>query len=114
MHGSMIPVLSSNIDGYRYLNDRQMLLIAFKGGSTYCYENVTNAVVSGFMNAPSKGVFFGKQIKDHFQTTKLDEMAVSNMLSGLEKVMQKPPLQRTPSLMLPKLLLKYPILSAMF
>lgn len=114
MHRALIPVLSSNIDGYRYINDRQLLLIAFKAGTTYAYEDVPDSVVLEFMNATSKGAFFGNSIRNIFTATKLDDMAVANVLFGLENVPQEKPVPRMPSLMLPKLQLKYPMLSAMF
>lgn len=115
MHRAMIPVLSSNIDGYRYLNDRELLLIAFKGGKVYAYEDVPEAEIIGFMNAKSKGTYFGKMIKNVYKTAPpLDEMAVANILFGLEMTSQQKPSPRRVSTLLPQLQLKYPMLSAIF
>lgn len=83
MHASFCPVLSSNIDGYFYLVDRQVLLIAFKGGKTYAYEHVEPAVVAEFASAPSKGTFFHSEIRERYATSYLDDMAVANLLGGL-------------------------------
>jgi len=114
MHGAMIPVLSSNIDGYRYLNDKEVLLIAFKGGSTYSYDAVPGSVVQGFMTAASKGTFFGQTIRNSYTATKLDGVAVANTLAGLEMHSQQKPSPRKPVLPFPLLRLKHPALSAMF
>lgn len=114
MHGSMIPVLSSNIDGYRYLEERSLLLIAFKGGTTYAYENVPISIVSDFTGAPSKGRFFGQRIKNVFPCTKLDQMAVENVLAAPLGVRAQQPKARRPSLTFDALQVKYPALAAMF
>lgn len=60
MHPKMIPVLSSNIEGYVYISSTETLLVTFKqGGATYAYENVSRDVVVGLANAKS----FGKYVQ---------------------------------------------------
>ena len=115
MHPQMIPVLSSNIDGYLYLPEKSVLLIAFKSGGTYAYENVPNVVEIDFAKASSKGKFFQTDIKDKYPTTKLDEMAVANLLGGLgPSASPKKPRRPKPKVTFAKLALRYPMLNAVF
>ena len=114
MHSAMIPVVSSNIDGYYYFTDRELLLITFKSsGDTYAYEGVPKEVVANFASASSKGKFFGTFIRDEYVTTKLDEMAVGNLLSGLNATKTPSP-RKAPSVVFPQLLQKYPMLAVVF
>lgn len=116
MHPQMIPVLSSNIDGYLYLPEKSVMLIAFKSGGTYAYENVPNVVESDFVNASSKGKFFQSDIKDKYPMTKLDDMAVANLLGGLGPASSTPkkPRRKKQSVTLATLALRYPMLRAVF
>ena len=114
MHGSMIPVLSSNIDGYRYLDDQCLLLIAFKSGMTYAYKNVPDFIVLDFVDAPSKGNFFHKFIRDIYPFFKLDPMALENVLAGASGVLSPKRQPRPPSLTFSALQVKHPVLAAMF
>lgn len=114
MHGSMIPVLSSNIDGYRYLDDQCLLLIAFKSGMTYAYKNVPDFIVLDFVDAPSKGNFFHKFIRDIYPFFKLDPMALENVLAGTSGVLSPKRQPRPPSLTFSALQVKHPVLAAMF
>lgn len=114
MHSQMIPVLSSNIDGYLHLTDRNLLLIAFKSGGTYAYESVTSNVANDFANAPSKGKFFQSNIKDLYVTTKLDSMAVANLLGGLGASQTNKPVRKKVAMTLSTLMQRYPMLNAVF
>ena len=115
MHPQMIPVLSSNIDGYLYLSQKSVLLIAFKSGGTYAYEGVPNVVEMDFVKASSKGKFFQTDIKDKYVATKLDEMAVANLLGGLGPASAPAkPLRKKRTMTLAKLALRYPMLNAVF
>lgn len=114
MHSAMISVVSSNIDGYYYFSDRELLLVAFKSsGITYAYEGVPKEVAANFASASSKGKFFGTFIKDEYVTTKLDEMALGNLLSGLNTP-KAAPSPRMASVVFPQLLQKYPMLAVVF
>ncbi len=62
MHPKMVPVTSSNIDGYLHLTD-QTLVVAFNSGSYYRYNDVPDSVVEDFSSASSKGKFLNQQIK---------------------------------------------------
>ncbi len=114
MHQGFTPVTSSNIDGYHYMADRQLLLIAFKSGGTYSYENVEQPIVDGFATASSKGAFFQSRIRDNYATTSLDDMAVANLMGGLGVSISNAARRKTNAVTLQSLLLRYPALNAVF
>lgn len=112
MHSSFIAVTSSNIDGYFYLADERILLIAFKNGGTYRYQDVPFQVVIRFEQAISKGKFFQSEIKNHYITSKLDDAKVALL------VRESTPLASTPTRIWPvsieSLIQRHPVLSAVF
>ena len=114
MHPSFIPVLSSNIDGYLYLAAKSTLLITFKSGGTYAYDNVPQSVATGFGNASSKGKFFQSDIKDRYTTSKLDDAAVTNLVSGIAASASSRPPRKKPRVSFESLIQRHPILSAVF
>lgn len=115
MHPSFIPVLSSNIDGYLYLAAKSMLLITFKSGGTYAYDNVAQSVATDFGNATSKGKFFQSDIKDRYTTSRLNSQEVANLVVGnaASSASAKPP-RRKSRVSFESLIQRYPILSAVF
>lgn len=114
MHPSFISVTSSNIEGYLYLAAKSTLLIAFKSGGTYAYDNVPQSVATGFGNAPSKGKFFQSDIKDRYTTLKLDDAAVTNLVSGNAASASSRPPRKKPRVSFESLIQRHPILSAVF
>ncbi|KAB2914555.1 KTSC domain-containing protein [Accumulibacter sp.] len=114
MHPSFISVTSSNIEGYLYLAAKSTLLIAFKSGGTYAYDNVPQSVATGFGNAPSKGKFFQSDIKDRYTTSKLDDAAVTNLVSGNAASATSRPPRKKPRVSFESLIQRHPILSAVF
>lgn len=114
MHPSFISVTSSNIEGYLYLAAKSTLLIAFKSGGTYAYDNVPQSVATGFGNAPSKGKFFQSDIKDRYTTSKLDDVAVTNLVSGNAASASSRPPRKKPRVSFESLIQRHPILSAVF
>lgn len=114
MHPSFISVTSSNIEGYLYLAAKSTLLIAFKSGGTYAYDNVPQSVATGFGNAPSKGKFFQSDIKDRYSTSKLDDAAVTNLVSGNAASATSRPPRKKPRVSFESLIQRHPILSAVF
>ena len=112
MHPSFISVTSSNIEGYLYLAAKSTLLIAFKSGGTYAYDNVPQSVATGFGNAPSKGKFFQSDIKDRYTTSKLDDAAVTNLVSGNAASATSRPPRKKPRVSFESLIQRHPILSA--
>lgn len=114
MHSAFISVTSSNIEGYLYLAAKSTLLIAFKSGGTYAYDNVPQSVATGFGNAPSKGKFFQSDIKDRYTTSKLDDAAVTNLVSGNAASATSRPPRKKPRVSFESLIQRHPILSAVF
>lgn len=114
MHPSFISVTSSNIEGYLYLAAKSTLLIAFKSGGTYAYDNLPQSVATGFGNAPSKGKFFQSDIKDRYTTSKLDDAAVANLVSGNAASATSRPPRKKPRVSFESLIQRHPILSAVF
>lgn len=115
MHPSFTPVTSSNIEGYLFLAAKSTLLIAFKSGGTYAYDNVPQSVATGFGNAPSKGKFFQSDIKDRYNTSsKLDDAEVANLVSGNAASATSRPARKKPRVSFESLIQRHPILSAVF
>lgn len=109
MHSSFIAVTSSNIDGYIYLADKRILLIAFKNGGTYRYQDVPFQVVIRFEQAISKGKFFQSEIKNHYITSRLDDTKVALLV---REASMPPPRIRPVSI--ESLIQRHPVLSAVF
>lgn len=71
--GTWIPTLSStNIVQVRYLREQRFLIIQFKTGDFYRYENFPEVLAAEFINSPSKGKFFYAKIKQNFKWAKCD------------------------------------------
>lgn len=49
------PVLSSNISGIGYNESKKLLVVMFKGGSKYLYENVEKEIFTAITNSESIG-----------------------------------------------------------
>ena len=116
MHPNLTPVTSSNIAGYAYDAPKQKLIIAFIKGTHYLYENVLSSTVEGFKQAPSKGGYFGSNIKEKFITTQLDDEGVKihlNSLSGVAPA-AAPKAKRKKRTTLVQLAQRYPFLRASF
>lgn len=56
-------VKSSNLNSVRYAKAEQVLFIEFKTGTVYAYLNVPLWVMTGLIEAESKGKFFTVNIK---------------------------------------------------
>lgn len=80
MHNRLTPVQSSNIDGYVYLGGKY-LVVAFKGGSCYRYDDVPQGVVEVFASAPSKGKYLNQEIKNVFDYELLSDDALEALLA---------------------------------
>ena len=63
----MVPVDSSSIDLVGYDEETQELYIQFSSGSTYVYDAVSAYTFDEFLNAPSKGSYFNREIKPNYQ-----------------------------------------------
>ena len=58
-----IPVTSSWIASVEYDEDKKTLDVNLDSGESYTYQGVPAKVAQAFVDAPSKGAFFVKNIK---------------------------------------------------
>lgn len=58
---------SSNIAGFGYENDTQVLTVEFKQGGRYNYYDVPDAVFEQMRNASSKGQYLAQHIKGRYR-----------------------------------------------
>lgn len=65
------PVSSSFILSVGYDGGRQVLELAFSGGSTYSYAGVPQHIYEGLLEAESAGAFYSAKIKGVYLSTKL-------------------------------------------
>lgn len=64
-----VPVKSSNIKSVGH--EQQILEIEFHSGAIYSYSGVPEKVYTELMSASSHGVYFNKNIKEKYQTNKI-------------------------------------------
>lgn len=62
---------SKAIAMFAYDLDSKHLVIHFKTGGVYVYQDVPRAIFDGFREAPSKGEFFQSRIRDRFDGRRL-------------------------------------------
>ena len=60
------PVVSESIAAIGYDDDAEALEVEFVTGRVYRYRGVSQDVFEDFRQAPSKGAFFNKHIKDAY------------------------------------------------
>lgn len=53
-----------------YDNTSRRLVLSFRNGTTYSYDNVDESIFRGLMNADSAGRFFAANISGRFTTTR--------------------------------------------
>jgi hypothetical protein len=70
---NMQPVTSGNIEAVGYDPLNQKMIVRFKGGSEYEYNDVPNDAHTEFITAPSVGSHYHKAIKGKYTATKLGE-----------------------------------------
>jgi hypothetical protein len=58
---------SSNIAGFDYDKDRQVLTVEFKNGGRYNYYEVPETVFDGMKAASSKGQFLAQNVKSIYR-----------------------------------------------
>jgi len=71
MRKEFTPVVSSNIESFRYDEEKEELQILFLNGGLYVYEGVSGEVFSRFLGAPSKGRFVATVLKGKYPTRRL-------------------------------------------
>jgi lysyl-tRNA synthetase class 2 len=62
---------SSVVKAAEYDPESHTLEIEIKNGRLYRYEDVPEDIYTELLNAPSKGSFFNKEIRDHYKTTRV-------------------------------------------
>jgi KTSC domain len=60
------PVVSTNLRSVGYDEDPQTLEVEFANGEVYEYQSVPEAVHRSLMQAPSKGTYFNRYIKERY------------------------------------------------
>jgi hypothetical protein len=65
----MPTVNSSAIRRISYDRKTKRLLVTFTTGRVYAYDRVPASVYEDFREAPSKGEFFNREIRDRYPTT---------------------------------------------
>lgn len=58
---------SSNIAGFGYDKEKQVLVVEFKNGGRYNYFDVQETVFKQMDAAPSKGQFLAQNVKGNFR-----------------------------------------------
>ncbi len=61
--GEEISVISSNVSAVAFDHDTCTLKVRFKGGGLYEYPDTPHELFEEFLNAPSKGKFFNKNVR---------------------------------------------------
>jgi hypothetical protein len=70
---------SSNIESIAYERNARSLFVTFKSARVYRYEDVPLSVVSAFLAAPSKGQYFGGNVRSHYPTHRLEEEEIEQL-----------------------------------
>jgi hypothetical protein len=81
MHNRMTPARSSNLDGYIYLGGKY-LVVAFKSGAYYRYDEVPQDVADEFAAANSKGKYLNMYIKNAYAWKLLTADELENLLDS--------------------------------
>jgi len=58
---------SSNIAGFDYIKETQVLIVEFKNGGRYNYYDVPEGVFEGMKAASSYGQFLAQNVKGHYR-----------------------------------------------
>ena len=67
---------STVIRRFRYDERRRRLTVTFVSGEVYEYQDVPPEAAEGFRQAPSKGRFFGPNIRDRYPVRRVTEGSV--------------------------------------
>jgi hypothetical protein len=59
------PIDSTNLDAAYFDSDEKAILIRFKNGAVYKYENCSAALYKGLLEAKSAGQYFQEHIATH-------------------------------------------------
>lgn len=67
---------STVIRSFAYDASKQQLLVVFRSGRRYIYEQVSEDIYTRLRGAFSKGEFFNRHIRDKYQFQSLDPEAM--------------------------------------
>ena len=67
----MISVTSSTIRAVDYSELDNVLTVEFNNGSTYTYQGVPKETYQAFLDSDSKGKFFNRNIRAHYEYKKV-------------------------------------------
>jgi hypothetical protein len=68
---ALIPVISSNVASYAYLEDEQTMIVQFLDSSVYEYYSVPKEIWQIAQTYPSKGQFVWKFLRDQYEYSKV-------------------------------------------
>lgn len=68
----LLPIESSNILKAGYDPMTLKMLVQFRSGQVYEYDNVPQAVYNEFINSESKGVYLNRAIRNKYATKKTE------------------------------------------
>jgi hypothetical protein len=66
MTAEAVPVYSTLLVAMSYQAEAALLCLEFRDGALYCYRDVPHEIYEGLLTAPSKGVYFNRQIRGRF------------------------------------------------
>lgn len=66
-------VKSSNISSIGYIYEEKKLIVKFKTGGIYEYQNVDSNIYESLISAPSVGSYFHKNIKNKYNYIKKEK-----------------------------------------
>jgi len=67
---SVIKVKSQLIESIEYSVVTGSMIVNFKEGSSYTYKDTPFSIFEDFANAPSKGKYFLKNVRDKLESVK--------------------------------------------
>ncbi len=70
-----LPVESTSLATVAYDAARQVLQLAFRDGTLYCYLHVPAAVYQSLLLARSKGVYFNREIRNRYPSAKMASLS---------------------------------------
>ena len=73
------PHASQAIERLGYDEGRRRLIVWFKSGGVYAYQEVARSTFEAFRAAPSKGRFFQQEIRERFVAGRLSQTEIEEL-----------------------------------
>jgi|TARA_R110000782_G_scaffold94937_2_gene178767 hypothetical protein len=80
---------SSNVLKSIYHESTADLDVVFKSGAVYRYRNVPNTVLLKLENSKSQGKFLNQEIRDKFQSTKVVNVNVAQLVEHIQMLQEE-------------------------